>query len=37
MITAVEEGKAAATNSFLLVGETEENKRFEPESIDGFE
>jgi proteasome lid subunit RPN8/RPN11 len=37
VITAVEEGKAAATNSLLLVGETEENKRFEPESIDGFE
>lgn len=34
VITAVEQGKAAVTNSFLLAGDTEENKRFEPESID---
>jgi proteasome lid subunit RPN8/RPN11 len=34
VITAVEQGKAALTNSFLLAGETEENKRFEPELVD---
>lgn len=34
VITAVEHGKAAATNSFLLAGGAEENKRFEPESIE---
>jgi proteasome lid subunit RPN8/RPN11 len=37
VITAVEQGKAAATNSFLLAGDSEENKRFEPESIDVIE
>lgn len=34
VITAVEKGKAAMTNSFLLAGETEENKRFEIELVD---
>jgi len=34
VITAVAQGKATVTNSFLLAGETEENKRFEPEPID---
>ena len=34
VITAVAQGKAAVTNSFLLAGETEENKRFELESIE---
>ena len=34
VITAVEKGKAAATNSFRLAGDTEENKRFESEPID---
>ncbi len=34
VITAVAKGKAAATNSFRLAGDTEENKRFEPEPID---
>jgi proteasome lid subunit RPN8/RPN11 len=34
VITAVAKGKAAITNSFLLAGDTEENKRFEPEQID---
>ena len=33
VITAVSNGKAAATNSFRLAGDTEENKRFEPEPI----
>jgi proteasome lid subunit RPN8/RPN11 len=33
VITAVEKGKAAATNSFLLAGVTEEDKRFENEEI----
>ena len=33
VITAVANGKAAATNSFRLAGDTEENKRFEPELI----
>jgi proteasome lid subunit RPN8/RPN11 len=33
VITAVAEGEATVTNSFLLAGETEENKRFEQESI----
>ena len=33
VITAVERGKAAVTNSFLLAGSTEEDKHFEPESI----
>ncbi len=34
VITAVEQGKATVTNSFLLAGSTEEDKRFELESID---
>lgn len=34
VITAVAQGKAAVTNSFLLAGETEENKRFEAEPIE---
>jgi proteasome lid subunit RPN8/RPN11 len=33
VITAVAKGKAAATNSFLLSGTTEEDKRFESQSI----
>jgi proteasome lid subunit RPN8/RPN11 len=33
VITAVEKGKAAATNSFLLAGTTEEDKRFDREEI----
>ncbi len=34
VITAVERGRAAATNSFLLAGTTEEDKRFEPQGIE---
>jgi proteasome lid subunit RPN8/RPN11 len=34
VITAVAQGKAPVTNSFLLAGETEENKRFEAEPIE---
>ncbi len=33
VITEVAQGKAAITNSFLLAGATEEEKRFEPQSI----
>ena len=33
VITAVEKGIAALTNSFALVGASEETKRFEPEAI----
>jgi proteasome lid subunit RPN8/RPN11 len=33
VITEVIQGKAAVTNSFLLAGATEEDKRFEQESI----
>lgn len=33
VITSVERGKAAVTNSFLLAGTTEEDKRFEQESV----
>jgi len=33
VITAVTQGKAGATNSFLLAGTKEENKRFVPEDI----
>jgi proteasome lid subunit RPN8/RPN11 len=33
VITQVAGGKAATTNSFLLAGVTEEDKRFEPETI----
>lgn len=34
VITAVEQGRAAITNSFLLAGTTEEDKRFEQEIIE---
>jgi len=34
VITAVEQGQAAITNSFLLTGATEENKSFESEMVD---
>jgi proteasome lid subunit RPN8/RPN11 len=34
VITAIEQGKAAATNAFLLAGVTEEDKRFEQQAID---
>jgi proteasome lid subunit RPN8/RPN11 len=34
VITEVARGKAAVTNSFRLAGDTEENKRFEPDTID---
>ena len=34
VITAVAEGKATVTNSFLLAGSSEEDKRFETEAID---
>jgi len=37
VITAVERGKAAATNSFLLAGTTEEDKQFEQQEIDVIE
>ena len=33
VITAVDQGKAVETNSFLLAGTTEEDKRFEPQTI----
>jgi proteasome lid subunit RPN8/RPN11 len=33
VITEVANGKAAVTNSFRLAGDTEENKRFEPDTI----
>ncbi len=33
VITEVDHGKAAVTNSFLLAGAAEEDKRFEPETI----
>ncbi len=33
VITAVEKGVAAATNSFVLTGESEDNKRLESEAI----
>lgn len=33
IITAVEKGKAAVTNSFLLTGTEEDNKKFEDEAI----
>lgn len=33
VITAVEKGKAAQTNAFLLAGTTEEDKRFDDEPI----
>jgi proteasome lid subunit RPN8/RPN11 len=34
MITTVAQGRAALTNSFLLAGTTEEDKRFEQETIE---
>ena len=34
MITEVAQGKAAVTNSFLLAGTTEEEKRFEAQSVE---
>jgi proteasome lid subunit RPN8/RPN11 len=34
VITAVAQGKAARTNSFLLAGAREEDKRFEPQAIE---
>lgn len=34
VITSVEEGKAAVTNSFLLGGQTEEDKRFADEPVE---
>jgi hypothetical protein len=34
VITAVANGVAAQTNSFRLAGDTEENKRFEAETIE---
>ncbi|MGH9607675.1 MAG: Mov34/MPN/PAD-1 family protein [Terracidiphilus sp.] len=34
VITEVKRGLAAATHSFLLAGTTEEDKRFEPETIE---
>ncbi|HTD96932.1 MAG TPA: M67 family metallopeptidase [Edaphobacter sp.] len=34
IITAVEKGKAAITNSFLLTGTTEDDKKFEDEAIE---
>jgi proteasome lid subunit RPN8/RPN11 len=33
VITAVAQGKATVTNSFQLAGASEEDKRFEPETI----
>jgi proteasome lid subunit RPN8/RPN11 len=36
VITAVATGRATVTNSFLLAGATEENKRFEQETIEIF-
>lgn len=33
VITQVADGRAATTNSFLLAGSTEEEKHFEPETI----
>ena len=34
VITAVEKGKAAVTNSFLLTGTAEENKKFEDQGLE---
>ena len=34
VITAVEKGKAAITNSFLLLGSTEDDKKFHDEAIE---
>lgn len=33
VITAIAQGKAQTTNSFFLTGTTEEDKRFDPQSI----
>jgi proteasome lid subunit RPN8/RPN11 len=33
LITQVENGQALATNAFLLCGEREEDKRFEPQAV----
>jgi proteasome lid subunit RPN8/RPN11 len=33
VITSVEQGRAAQTNSFALLGDTEEQKRFEDEAL----
>jgi proteasome lid subunit RPN8/RPN11 len=33
VITAIEQGKAALTNSFLLTGTTDDDKRFAPQPI----
>lgn len=37
VITAVAQGKATVSNSFLLAGRTEEDKRFEDENIEVIE
>jgi proteasome lid subunit RPN8/RPN11 len=37
VITQVTQGKAAQTNAFLLAGESEESKRFEPQTIEIFD
>lgn len=37
VITVVAKGKATVTNSFLLAGTTEEDKRFEQETVDVIE
>jgi proteasome lid subunit RPN8/RPN11 len=37
VITEVAQGRAATTNSFLLAGTTEEDKRFEQQSIEVFD
>jgi len=37
VITSVEKGRAAVTNSFALAGDSEESKRFEPEEIKQIE
>jgi proteasome lid subunit RPN8/RPN11 len=34
IITSIEQGKAATTNSFLLTGTEEDNKKFEDEAIE---
>ncbi len=34
VITAVTQGKATVTNAFLLAGKTEENKQFEPQTVE---
>jgi proteasome lid subunit RPN8/RPN11 len=37
LITQVIQGKAAQTNAFLLTGEAEETKRFDPQTIEIFD